>query len=262
MPPLPPLLRLRRLARNERVVRVQASADPVEQARASPCRPPSTERQSKLEASAPPPELLLRLTLVPLLTLRSMRKWTRHLQVPLPHLLTPANPVNPAAPATPDAPATDGSSLAAPAAANAAAAGSTGASPGSEMSAGEAAVAIALEQAKGSAGMPLLGQNASDTTTTSTCTKIWTRKEYSTMTVEEKTQFANAFKCVRSKPSRFKSDPGWNAADDWTLLHIRMVKYVHFSAFFLVFHRASPRLSSGTCRNAGFSLDCHGWIGR
>lgn len=166
----------------------------------------------------------------------------------------PANPVNPAAPATPDAPATDGSSLAAPAAANAAAAGSTGASPGSEMSAGEAAVAIALEQAKGSAGMPLLGQNASDTTTTSTCTKIWTRKEYSTMTVEEKTQFANAFKCVRSKPSRFKSDPGWNAADDWTLLHIRMVKYVHFSAFFLVFHRGFSAIVERDLQECGFQL--------
>lgn len=170
----------------------------------------------------------------------------------------PAAPASPTAPGTPAAPAADGSSHAVPATAAAADGSSSApaapAAPVSEMSAGEAAVAVALEQAKGSAGMPLLGQNATETASTSTCTKIWTRKEYSTMTVEEKTQFANAFKCVRSKPSRFKSDPGWNAADDWTLLHIRMVKYVHFSSFFLPFHRGFSAIVERDLQECGFQL--------
>ncbi|KAJ1019333.1 hypothetical protein NDA13_006250 [Ustilago tritici] len=82
----------------------------------------------------------------------------------------------------------------------------------------------------------------SDTNRRSTCKSFLIRKEYSTLNLAEKTAYASALKCVQTKPSRFRSDPHFNAADDWTLLHIRMVKYVHFTAYFTVFHRAFTAL--------------------
>ncbi|SAM85961.1 uncharacterized protein UBRO_07876 [Ustilago bromivora] len=82
----------------------------------------------------------------------------------------------------------------------------------------------------------------SGTNRRSTCKSILIRKEYSTLTPAEKTAYASALKCVQAKPSRFRSDPHFTAADDWTLLHIRMVKYVHFTAYFTVFHRAFSAL--------------------
>lgn len=82
----------------------------------------------------------------------------------------------------------------------------------------------------------------SDTNRRSTCKSFLIRKEYSTLTLAEKTAYASALKCVQTKPSRFRSDSNFNAADDWTLLHIRMVKYVHFTAYFTVFHRAFTSL--------------------
>lgn len=89
----------------------------------------------------------------------------------------------------------------------------------------------------------------------SNCTEPLIRKEYSTLTRQEKKAFVEAVKCVRSKPSRFKtSTPGWNAADDWTLLHIRMVKYVHFTAYFLPFHRGFTVLVQRDLNECGFAL--------
>ncbi|CCF50287.1 hypothetical protein NDA10_005197 [Ustilago hordei] len=82
----------------------------------------------------------------------------------------------------------------------------------------------------------------SDTNRRSTCKSFLIRKEYSTLTLAEKTAYASALKCVQTKPSRFRSDSNFNAADDWTLLHVRMVKYVHFTAYFTVFHRAFTAL--------------------
>uniref|UniRef100_V5EZJ3 Tyrosinase copper-binding domain-containing protein n=1 Tax=Kalmanozyma brasiliensis (strain GHG001) TaxID=1365824 RepID=V5EZJ3_KALBG len=86
------------------------------------------------------------------------------------------------------------------------------------------------------------------------CRQLRIRKEYSTLTNAEKKAFADAIKCVRSKPSRYQTGPGWNAADDWTLLHIRMVKYVHFTAYFLPFHRGFLAIVERDLNNCGFHL--------
>ncbi|SNX86691.1 uncharacterized protein MEPE_05400 [Melanopsichium pennsylvanicum] len=88
----------------------------------------------------------------------------------------------------------------------------------------------------------------------STCGQIRIRKEYSSLTRQEKKLFADAMKCVRQQPSRFRSGPEWNAADDWTLLHIRMVKYVHFTAYFSVFHRGFIAIVERDLNNCGFGL--------
>ncbi|KAJ1020835.1 hypothetical protein NDA18_005684 [Ustilago nuda] len=82
----------------------------------------------------------------------------------------------------------------------------------------------------------------SDTNRRSTCKSFLIRKEYSTLTLAEKTAYASALKCIKNKPSRFRSDSNFNAFDDWTLLHVRMVRYVHFTAYFTVFHRAFTAL--------------------
>lgn len=86
------------------------------------------------------------------------------------------------------------------------------------------------------------------------CRRLRIRKEYSTLTRAEKKAFADAIKCVRTKPSRYQTGPGWNAADDWTLLHIRMVKYVHFTAYFLPFHRGFLAIVERDLNNCGFHL--------
>ncbi|KAJ9475560.1 Tyrosinase [Pseudozyma hubeiensis] len=92
-------------------------------------------------------------------------------------------------------------------------------------------------------------------TTPSNCTHPLIRKEYSSLTRSEKLSFINAIKCVRSKPSRFHTTtPGWNAADDWTLLHIRMVKYVHFTAYFTLFHRGFTAIVERDLNLCGFAL--------
>lgn len=85
------------------------------------------------------------------------------------------------------------------------------------------------------------------------CKQIRIRKEYSTLSRSEKKAFADAIKCVRSKPSRYQTDPGWNAADDWTLLHIRMVKYVHFTAYFTLFHRGFLAIVERDLNQCGFN---------
>ncbi|TKY88142.1 hypothetical protein EX895_002852 [Sporisorium graminicola] len=88
----------------------------------------------------------------------------------------------------------------------------------------------------------------------STCKSPLIRKEYSSLTRDEKKAFVEAIKCVRSKPSRFKTnDALWNAADDWTLLHIRMVRYVHFTAYFTVFHRGFTVLVERDLNECGFN---------
>lgn len=89
--------------------------------------------------------------------------------------------------------------------------------------------------------------------TNSACKNVLIRKEYSTLTRDEKKSFADAMKCVRNKPSRFRSGPEWNAADDWTLLHIRMVKYVHFTAYFTVFHRGFTAIVERDLNECGFT---------
>ncbi|KAJ1021665.1 hypothetical protein NDA16_003801 [Ustilago loliicola] len=93
------------------------------------------------------------------------------------------------------------------------------------------------DQLKPASLSPFTSPSPQDTATSSSCKSFLMRKEYSTLTDAEKAGYARALKCVRSKPSRFNTDPHFNAADDWTLLHIRMMKYVHFTAFFTVFHR-------------------------
>ncbi|CDR99493.1 hypothetical protein [Sporisorium scitamineum] len=91
--------------------------------------------------------------------------------------------------------------------------------------------------------------------TASTCTNPLIRKEYSSLTRGEKKAFVEAIKCVRSKPSRFNPDlPEWNAADDWTLLHIRMVRYVHFTAYFTVFHRGFTAIVERDLNDCGFKF--------
>lgn len=90
---------------------------------------------------------------------------------------------------------------------------------------------------------------------TSSCTSPLIRKEYSSLSRAEKMAFVSAIKCVRSKPSRFRtSTPGWSAADDWTLLHIRMVKYVHFTAYFAPFHRGYMAIVERDLNECGFPL--------
>ncbi|SPO30139.1 uncharacterized protein UTRI_05978 [Ustilago trichophora] len=101
---------------------------------------------------------------------------------------------------------------------------------------------------------PAAASARSNTARSPGCRKILIRKEYSTLTRDEKKAFADAVKCVRTKPSRFRSGPEWNAADDWTLLHIRMVRYVHFTAYFPLFHRAFTAIVERDLNNCGFPL--------
>ncbi len=42
--------------------------------------------------------------------------------------------------------------------------------------------------------------------------------------------------------------------DDWTLLHIRMVEYVHYTAYFMVFHRGFTALVERDLHDCGFPL--------
>ncbi|GAC97740.1 tyrosinase [Pseudozyma hubeiensis SY62] len=112
--------------------------------------------------------------------------------------------------------------------------------------------------AAGAAALPNNAMSNTPTTfatTPSNCTHPLIRKEYSSLTRSEKLSFINAIKCVRSKPSRFHTTtPGWNAADDWTLLHIRMVKYVHFTAYFTLFHRGFTAIVERDLNLCGFPL--------
>lgn len=86
------------------------------------------------------------------------------------------------------------------------------------------------------------------------CTNPLIRKEYSTLTASEKKAYSDAMKCVRAKPSRFRTGAEWNRADDWALLHIRMLKYVHFTAYFLVFHRGFTAVVERDLNECGWKL--------
>ena len=106
-------------------------------------------------------------------------------------------------------------------------------------------------------GVPDTLSSPFDTTTVGAgpltgCTKPRIRKEYSTLTREEKKAYVDAIKCVRAQPSRF--GPQYNAMDDWTLLHIRMVKYVHFTAYFTLFHRGFTAIVERDLNQCGFPL--------
>ncbi|PWY99294.1 Di-copper centre-containing protein [Testicularia cyperi] len=87
----------------------------------------------------------------------------------------------------------------------------------------------------------------------SNCTQIVERKEYSTLTNAEKKAYVDAIKCLRRKPSRY-GDSNMNALDDWTLLHMQMIKYVHFTAYFLPFHRGFVAIAERDLRECGFPL--------
>ncbi|KAG4438583.1 hypothetical protein IFR05_005958 [Cadophora sp. M221] len=65
------------------------------------------------------------------------------------------------------------------------------------------------------------------------------RKEWRTLTKNERLAYIKAFKCLQSEPARFQSlYPGSRTRyDDYQALHIAMTEKIHFTGIFLPWHR-------------------------
>ncbi|PVH73894.1 Di-copper centre-containing protein [Cadophora sp. DSE1049] len=82
------------------------------------------------------------------------------------------------------------------------------------------------------------------------------RKEWRNLTKAERLSYIKAFKCLQSKPARFKNlYPGSRTRyDDYQALHISMTEKIHFTGIFLPWHRQYVALFEQDLRNTcGYS---------